>query len=231
MSLRGAIGAIKPVMDNLLREVACVCPACGGQVPTKVYLSEWVRLAEEVEVNVDLLSQKRFDDMASNGYLDRLFTCPQCDAFMAINTITRTVSIEPETTALEWIDSCTVPITAALPGVWPSHWLFLDDGYLDADIQLVLEVLFQTKDIRLPSLLTRMRTHGFVDWEREGETDWKASVCHPGITIPTNSSWDTEALQPDGAESFEDSIRAVCPSPPSIELVVAAVERARKKTP
>lgn len=205
--------------------VVITCPACGQDTGSTLYIA--CSSSEELDpIDLSAVTDKQFSDLVGAGCFESPLYCEKCFAWIEINTCLRIVMIEPSCTIMSWIDERNVPLAATFQGRWPRAWSPPTiEGGLGIDCQMVLESLHRAGDTRLKDLLTRCESHGKYIWIRASAQNWYAERVDR--QWPADRPWPADTKY----ESFEDSLAAVCPSPPSIELVVAAVERARKGNP
>ena len=196
------------------------CPACYGMSCVgKIELME--EPAERLAL--EPLSDDDLQRMLQNDMFVHSNLCLNCGAYLEVNSVTRTVSLEPALSILSWMDEGRVPIGATL-GVWPTRWFTpQSEGGHPISYQQVLEALHLTGDTRLKALISRCASHGNTEWKRIGREAWEPKA------IDTTRDCNDMIIDAVESEFFESSLAAVCPSPPPIELVVAAVERAQKE--
>lgn len=205
--------------ESTWANVVAICPACSHATwPIGV-----VKGHVDFPIDVKDLPKSLFNEMAESGAFDETTFCSSCCAGIIVDGVSGAVTLEPVSSANMWIHLGRVPLGATLPGIWPTQWLTPPAANTSGglDVQLVLEVLYLTRDPRLSELLERCEETGHIKYTRVGGQAWEAGILN----------WETDAngmIVFDGGDTFEESLAAVCPSPPSIEMVVAAVERVKK---
>jgi len=200
--------------DHGYYDVMTSCPACGRD---GLRVGEGLEDgASEGDVEFAALSAAQFDAMTANGHFENMTHCDGCFAYLVVDLAARVVRIAAPETILGWIHD-GVPLAATLRSPWLDHWGIVD--HIGADVSLVLEALWLTRDPRLEALLERCRSHGRIAWNRLGNETWEPT--------PRPLRGHGGALRETDHECIEASLAAVCPTPPPLALVTAAHERRR----
>jgi hypothetical protein len=205
-----------------VREVLARCPVCAESSHVG-----WVDATNgfDAPLDVDETTDAEFTELVEQEAFDGGVVC-SCGAWLLVSATSRAVTLDPVATGLAWIHD-GVPLTAALARVWPTRWTLPQDESpvaVDLDAQLTLELLWLTRDPRLEALLDRCASRGSAGWKRTGPETWE----------PMPPSWSIDPTPGTvflDAESFEDSLATVCPTPPPFEAVVAAAARNRTGAP
>lgn len=191
------------------------CPACRHDV-----VVGYSHIACKGGSRLDNLSNSQKGQYLINGYAYKIHWCEECQAGIYVEATKGIGCIEAASTILAWINAGRVPITVAVGSGWPATWGKTPLG----DFQIILESLYLTQDPRLNDLISRQLSESSILWTRISPEVWR-----PISRLRRRAKWKQVHIRNNSVqfESFYQSLEIACPTPPSLNMVVAACERSR----